>query len=428
MTIDRTVPPSISEIESFNIIKARKTFLDNGIPLYQVISGDNGLVKIELMFSAGNWFQQTPVSAFAVNNMLVEGTTKYSSAQIAESIEYFGAFIGYNLDRDYAYFSLFTMSKFLPDIMPLIEDIIKNANFPEHEVNQFRKKHKQRFQVEQTKVKNIAKAVHARMMFGNHHPYGYMIVEEDFDTLDRINIVDFHRQFYSSANCSIIISGATNDEDIIIIDKYFGKGVWNSYNNAFNIDYKVNAEPERKIFIEKPDAVQSSIRIGKELFNKTHDDYAGMSVVNCILGGYFGSRLMKSIREDKGYTYGINSLLVTFLHTGYFSIVSEVGSKVTIPALKDIYTEIERLRTESISETELKRVKNYMLGEVIRMFDGPFAQAESLISLLEYKLGYDFFDNYINTIRSITSSQVKDLAQKYLDPTSFYEVVVGVMK
>src|SRR5208283_2228975 len=210
MAIDRTISPPICDIQSFNIIRPRETILANGIPFYQIISDNTELIKIEFMFFAGNWFQSSPITAFGVNHMLVEGTSGMTSAQIAGLIEYYGAYLGYNLDKDNAYISVYTMSKYLAEVLPILEDIIKNANFPEHEVDQFRKKHKQQFLVEQTKVKNIARAVHARMMFGNSHPYGYMLVEEDFDTLNRPELISFHRTYYRSSNCKIIDSGDTN--------------------------------------------------------------------------------------------------------------------------------------------------------------------------------------------------------------------------
>jgi predicted Zn-dependent peptidase len=254
-----------------------------------------------------------------------------------------------------------------------------------------------------------------------------MIVEEDFDSLSRNDLVDFYKHFYCSSRCTIIASGAIKEKDIFLIEKCFGNEEWN--NNGLNneILYSVIPEKERKIYIEKPGAVQNSVRMGKELFNKLHTDYIGMSVVNCILGGYFGSRLMKTIREDKGYTYGINSLFVTLRYSGYISIASDLGTKVTKNAINEIYDEIEKLRTELVPEPELERVKNYILGEVVRMFDGPFAQAESLISLLEYNFGYEYYDNYIKNIKLISAQQVLLLAKKYLDPASFFEVVVGVM-
>lgn len=425
MIIDRTIAPPISDIKSFNIIKAQKTSLSNGVPLYQIHSENTELVKIEFMFEAGNWFQSSPLTAFAVNHLLIEGSQKYTSAEIADMVEYYGAFLGYNLDKDFAYISVFTMSKYLPEVLILLENIIKGPVFPEHEVAQFKTKHKQQFLIEQTKLRNIARSVSARMIYGNAHPYGYMIVEDDFDNISREGITEFYRQFYSSARCTIIASGAITDEDIILIDKYFGKESWNNTIAVKDINYRVLPETERKIYIERPDAVQNAIRISKEMFSKKHTDYIPLSIVNCILGGYFGSRLMKSIREDKGYTYGINSLFITLLHSGYISIASELNTNVTAQAVKEIYNEIEILRTVLITESELARVKNYMLGELVRMFDGPFTQAESLISLLEYNFGYDYYYKYIETIKSITPEQVLSLSEKYLDPSSFYEVVVG---
>src|SRR5271157_929810 len=103
MAINRTIPPYISEINSFNINKARKTILKNGIPLYQLNSDNTELVKIELMFAAGNWFQKSPIVAFAVNQLLIEGTTRFTSAEIADIVEFYGAYLGYNLDKDFAY-------------------------------------------------------------------------------------------------------------------------------------------------------------------------------------------------------------------------------------------------------------------------------------------------------------------------------------
>jgi predicted Zn-dependent peptidase len=141
-----------------------------------------------------------------------------------------------------------------------------------------------------------------------------------------------------------------------------------------------------------------------------------------------GSRLMQKIREEKGYTYGINSLLVTFKNAGCLIIASELGARFTTPAIDDIYAEIEKLRSEPVAQEELRRVKNYMLGDVVRMFDGPFAQAESLISLLEYDQDYDFFSTMIGTIKNITADDIQTLSQKYLDPATFSQVVVGKME
>lgn len=425
MNIDRRIVPPIKEIKSFNIVEPGKHLLPNGIPLYRLNSPTSEMVKIEWLFPAGNWYQGLPLIAFAVNNMLVEGSVKFTSSQIAETVEYYGGYIGYNVDKDNAYLSLVCAEKYLANVLEVMEDIIKNSIFPEQELEGFRKKHRQQFLVEQSKVKNIARFVHSNMMFGDHHPYGYMVVEEDFERLNRETILSFYKQRYQAQHCRIIVSGNTNDNVIKLLEQHFGTDEWNNSKILSDVTFQPNPSTDTSRYIEKGDAVQSAVRIGKPIINKLHPDFVGLSVLNCVLGGYFGSRLMKKIREEKGYTYGINSLLVEFRHGGFFAIVSEVGADVTIPAIEDIYHEVKVLREEPIPVEELTRVKNYMLGEVVRMFDGPFAQADSLISLLEYDLGYQYYDAMIDTIKHVDSSTLQTLANKYLAPESFYQVIVG---
>jgi zinc protease len=423
--MDRISPPEINPITNFSITKANKVILPNGIPFYYINSGTTDLLKIEWMFAAGNWHQVEPLIAFAVNNTLVEGTLNYSSLEIIRSIEYFGASLGYSIDKDNAFVSIVVMRKYLKEVLPLMEELLKKAIFPEKEIEIFKQKHKQQYLIEQTKVSSIARTNHNQLLFGNSHPYGYMIKESDFNQISHTLLQDFYLNFYHSDNCKIIASGKIDESDIQTISSYFGDHSWGSTKQGTIPVFKIENNEGKKLFIEKPDAVQNAIRIGKVLFNKTHNDYAAFSVLNCILGGYFGSRLMKKIREEKGYTYGINSLFVSLVRGGFLTIVTEVGSDVTRSALTDIYSEIEKLRLELVPVEELQRIKNYMMGDFVRMFDGPFAQAENLISLLEYDLDYDHFSDVILSIKEITPAKIRELANEYLQPASMHEVVVG---
>jgi predicted Zn-dependent peptidase len=182
--------------------------------------------------------------------------------------------------------------------------------------------------------------------------------------------------------------------------------------------------PQKK-HLAKADAIQTAIRIGKRLFTKTHPDYCSITVLNTLLGGYFGSRLMSNIREDKGYTYGISSGIVSMKEGGYFIISTEVGSEVCDPAIHEIYREIGKLRTELVPLEELNLVKNYMLGSFLRSIDGAFAQIERFIAVEEYGLGLDFYRQYVDTIRSIDVKRLRDLANQYLQEDSFVELTAG---
>jgi zinc protease len=427
MSIDRTVAPPIKEIESFNIVKAKKIQFPNSILFYQINAGESDMVKIEWIFPAGLWYQPAPLVAFTVNNMLMEGSEQYKSAQIAEMIEYYGASVTLNIDKDNAFVTLVCMHKYLSEVMAILEDIIKNAIFPDNELTIFKRKHKQQFLIEQSIYKNIARIIHSRMLFGKSHPYGLEIVEKDFDNLNRNELFKFYKEQYQSKHCRIIASGKIDDYVIKVVEKHFGTDPWNNSKHDFSKSFVVETEKERSIYVEKPKALQSAVRLGKVLFNKMHPDYTGLSVVTCILGGYMGSRLMQKIREEKGYTYGINSILVTFKHSGCLLIASELGASVTSAAINDIYGELEKLRKYPVPQEELQRVKNYMLGDLVRMFDGPFAQAESLISLLEFDLDYDYFFKAIDTIKNITADEIQRLSQKHIDPESFSQCVVGKM-
>jgi zinc protease len=425
MIIDRKLAPAVNEIQSFRIVKPVQTRLPNGIPLHIINSGLGDLIKVEWMMAAGNWFQPSPLVAFTVNNTLIEGTNGFSSKQIAENIEFYGAIVGYNVDKDNAYLSAVTLRKHLPYIMEIMADILKNAIFPEREIEIFLQKHRQLFQIEQGKVSQVARHIHARTMFGNSHPYGYQITESDFSNIDTVVLRSFYAQHYCPENCQMIVSGKVEDADVRLLEQHFGQGSWGNYIEGQRINPQIATETLNKVFFAKNNAVQNAIRIGKIVGNKLNPDYAGLSVLNCVLGGYFGSRLMKKVREEKGYTYGINSMLVTLVNSGYFTIVTEVGSAVTQSALDDIYAEMDLLRTEKVPEDELSRVKNYMLGEMVRMFDGPFAQAESLISLLEYNLEYSYYDKLIHEIHTISSDKLIALANKYFDPQTMNQIVVG---
>jgi predicted Zn-dependent peptidase len=423
--MNRTIAPDINPINSFSISKANKTVLSNDIPFYYFNSGYGELIKIEWMFEAGNWYQSSPLIAFSANNALVEGTGKYTSHKILNAIEYYGASLGYSVDKDNAFISVIVMRKYLTQVLPLMEELIKNAIFPEKELEIFKQKHKQQFLIEQNKVSSLARTHFAKMVFGNQHPYGYLIQETDFDKISRPELTDFYKKYYHSGNCKIVASGKVEPSDINAIADFFGKNNWRSNYKASAPVYTLQNHDGQKLFVEMPNAVQNAIRIGKVFFNKTHENYGAFSVLNCVIGGYFGSRLMKKIREEKGYTYGINSLFISLVKSGFWAIITEVGSDVTKNALDCIYEEVEKLSYENISDEELSRVKNYMTGEMVRMFDGPFAQAENLISLLEYDLDYNHYTELLETIKDVTPEKIREIAGKYLNPSTFNEVVVG---
>ncbi|MCK4664463.1 MAG: insulinase family protein [Bacteroidales bacterium] len=423
--LNRKVQPAFKKIENIDIVKLEKNNLSNNIPVYIINAGTQDVVKIDMIFNAGTWCQEVPLQASITNSMITEGTKKLSSKQITEKLDFYGAFIQQNIDFDNNIVSLISLNKHLPHTITILEDIIKNACFPEKEFEILIKNKKQNYILEGNKTSILARRKFLLEIFGKEHPYGNRVDLTDFSDLKNNKTKSFYNKFYSSDNCKIIVSGKIQNNLLSDINNYFGQDDWQKQFEPVENSYNINPGKSQKHFVNKENAVQSAIRIGKKLFNKLHPDYLQMLVLNTILGGYFGSRLMANIREDKGYTYGIGSIVHSLKNSGYFSIITEVGSDVKNKAIDEIYKEIEKLKTELVPDNELELVKNYLMGDIMRTLDGPFSLSESYMSLLNYDLDFSYFKKLTNTIKNITSIEIQRLANDYLDINSMYEIVAG---
>jgi zinc protease len=406
-------------------IRPRIFRLRNAIPVYMVHAGSQPVIRLDLTFRAGSWWQSRPVQASSTIAMISEGTNKRSGREIAGILDYHGAYINSSSDRDNAYLNVYFLARHTDIILPLLAEIIREPSFPAQEFKVYADRRKQDFLVEKRKVSSIAREKFALALFGPDHPYGCIFTLQDLDKIQREHIIDFHNQFYHSRNCKIVITG-NFDENLLAarLDEFFGDE-WNSSGIPPEVMVKKQPSAERQIFIPKNDAVQSALRIGRETFERSHPDYPGLLVLNNILGGHFGSRLMQNIREKRGYTYGIGSVLVTFRNSGFMVIASEVGTGYHKAALREIYRELNKLRNKPVSARELTLTRNQMLGDKLRDFDGPFATAESIRTLIEHDLEIDFHDLIINTINTITPVRLMELANEYFLPESMYEVVAG---
>lgn len=422
--LDRKTPPAFKMVENINIKEALKSQLDNGIPVYSINAGTQELVKIEFIFDAGTWHQEQKLVASTTNAMLNEGTKNMVSKEIVEKLDFYGAYLLFNIEKHKSTVTLYTLNRYLTETLAIANDVILNSVFPEKEFETINNRRKQRFIVDKQKVETMSRKALMKAMFGDH-PYGQSAELEDFEQLTVDKLKEFYKKYYQLNNCSIIVSGLLSPTLHSELNRFFGKINLDKKVEEKKQNHIIESTSERKILVPKEDAQQSSIRIGKVLINKLHPDYFGMQVLNTIFGGYFASRLMMNIREDKGYTYGIYSVFYSQQETGLFYIATEVGTEVCEAAISEIYKEINLLRDEKVDEAELSVVRNHLLAEILKMFDGAFAISDSFRSILDYNLDYTYFQKFIKTIKTITPEQIQDLAIKYMQPDSFIEVVAG---
>jgi predicted Zn-dependent peptidase len=359
--------------------------------------------------------------------MLTEGTNKHSASNLAEIFDSHGAFIETEAEKDNTYISLYCLNKHLEKLLPVMVEMIIGSTFPQNELTVFLENTKQEQLVSMQRVSYLARLKFTEQLFGAKHPYGQSALIEDYEKVDRAEIINYHKKNYHAGKLRIIVSGKVNKNSIRLINTYFGNSVPLQPGKAEKERVPSISGSKSKItFFPQKNVLQSGIRIGKILFTKKDPDYFGMLVLNMILGGYFGSRLIKNIREDKGYTYGIGSGIMSMKNAGYFYITSEVGADVRKQAIREVYKEIGRLRKELVPPEELNLVKNYMTGSFLRSIDGPFALADRFLGIIDYDLDFNkFYNKYIQSIKNITSKQLLELANRHLQEDSFYETVVG---
>lgn len=425
--VNRKTAPPYHLIGDIDMIRAAGYPLPNGTEVYWINGGSQDVVKVEFIFNAGARMQSKPLIASVVNNTFFEGTSKHTGLEIASQIDYYGAFLHADSDYDFANVSLFTLNKHAASVFPIVKEVLTQATFPEKEVGVYTEFALQKYLVNLRKVNFLARKYFRNAIFGSDHIYGSVIEPEAFKQVDRADLKHFYDQYYRANNCTIVISGRVTDEIHSLVQKHFGDNWLSGYIEPFQTGNFIH-EREKHLLVPVEEAVQSAIRIGRPMFNKTHQDFPSMQVLNTVLGGYFGSRLMKNIREDKGYTYGISSGLASMKESGYFFIATEVGCEVTQQTLSEIHHEMRRLREELIPEDELDTVRNYIMGTFLRSIDGPFALAERFKAIFEYDLSYDYYDRFIDTVKNITSEELIELARTYLEEEDMTEVVAGKLE
>ncbi len=426
LSIDRNIQPQILPVRSIDLMTVEDLKLDNGLQVHQLNLGTQDLVKIEIVFEAGISQQKQKLVSSFTNKMLAEGTKSYTAYEIAKIFDSYGAYYSANADKDYASLTLYCLTKYLDQTLPVFAEIICEPLFPENELQTLTNKTKQEFIVNLKKVKSVAQLNFPSLIFGTTHPYGQKAEVSDFDKVTRQGVQSFYQKHYLNSDSRIFISGKLNEEIINKLNHHFSTFKIKTEKLGSEPNYKIEQPSEHSHHIKIEAALQSAIWVGKKLFNKLDPDFIGMQVLNTILGGYFGSRLMSNIREDKGYTYGIGSSLVSHKNDGFFAIHTEVGSKYTEATISEIHKEIALLLTKKTNSTELDLIKNYISGQLIRGLDGPFAVHDKLKSTVLYGLDLNYHQHFLDQVLSITPEIIRDLANKHLQKSSLTELIVGI--
>lgn len=424
--MNRKIAPEIKDAVGYNpVLKPCKlTYLDNGVPVYIIDAGSQEVVNIEIVFAAGAVFQEKKRVAVTTSHLLKNGTKTRTALQISEIFDYYGAHCRGTCMNETAQFNITSLSKHLDKLLPVVNDLLQNAIFPQDELDIELKNGKQELEVNLKRGDFVANRLIDSYVFGPNHPYGQYSNLEDYGNVSREDIVKFYNRYYLNGKVAIFVSGKLPVDFISMVNANLGSLKVQAMDFSFPKTPVSPLEEKKYRIINDKKSVQGAIRIASPFPGIHHPDYRDAKILSVLFGGFFGSRLMQNIREDKGYTYGIGCNIKNFLQHSVWEISTEAGKDVCEATIKEVYLEMEKLRNESVDERELLLVKNYMMGNMLSRIDGPHNKMAWWQMIITSQYPENYFESYIAAIKNVSAHRMQELANKYLQPDQFYELVV----
>lgn len=422
--LNRHTPPPIQPT-SLDFRKPVQRVLRNGIPLHVIEAGQLDAVRIDFVFSAGQWHQEHKLQALFACRMLREGCRGYTSAEFAERLDYYGAWLDLSVAMNRTFVTLYTLKKHFATTLELVHRMLTEPTYSEEQFRIVCDNNKAQLMVNLQKGDVQAMRALRRSLYGEEHPCGKQVTPEDYDALQLAHVVDFYHRYYGSRTCRIYLSGDVDDTLLSRVESLFGMAEWGRGEKIRNEELGIRNSQPSTLNLQLSTAVQDSIRMGCLLIDVNHPDYLPLRVLTAVLGGYFGSRLMKNIREEKGYTYHIGSDLVTNTAQVMFLIHCEAQAGKAEEVIGEVHREMRRLQSELIPDDELRMVRNYMIGEICRNYESAFSLTDAYIFMEHLGLPLTHLEQTIDAIRTTDAPRLQQLAQRYLRPDLLHTVVVG---
>ncbi|NGM71939.1 M16 family metallopeptidase [Sphingobacterium sp. SGL-16] len=422
--LNRTVAPHFKEIKDVNLVEPEKMVYANGLKTFIFQAPDLDLIKLEFTFDNILLKEELAILNPVLSSMLREGTESLTSKQIADTVDFYGAYLMPEYSFDQSSLTVYTMHKYVDKILPILADILQHSIIPQAELDTHIRNNKQSLQISLQKNDVLARRNFYKEVFKGTR-YGVLPTEETYDAIERAHIVELYRKQIQPANCNLFIAGNIDANLKSLIATLFGQEWENTHELVKKTSLEFQPYSSELLIKEKPEALQSAVRLGGLTINRRHIDFPALQFVNTLFGGFFGSRLMRNIREEKGYTYSIGSYIGNLRHTGFITIASEVGVDVTQNTLSEIQKEFEILRNEKTSEEEIALVRNYMQGMLLGSLESIFSHVDKFKAVYFSGLGTEYYQYYSYILKDMNADKVQDIAQRYFDYDKLFKVVVG---
>ncbi|MFM7858448.1 MAG: M16 family metallopeptidase [Flammeovirgaceae bacterium] len=419
--LDRSIPPPFAKEFSFSLPQPEIFQLSNGCSIIWIKGLQQQVCKIEVIMKAGKWFEPTAGLAHFTISMLEKGADGFTAKDIAGVLDLYGAQLELAAGPDFASVALYSLNNKLENVLPIFSAILKAPTFPEDELNLMKEIFVENLKVNNEKNSYIASKHFKRNIFGQGHPYGSTLELDAIESTIRPTLV---RDFFEE-QCQpfeVYITGSLSAQQMQQIQRAF---------EPFHLRPFANHSPEVREAEErikkqvKAGSLQASVRIGCQTIRRSHADYFQLLLLNHLLGGYFGSRLMKNIREEKGLTYGIHSSISTYRNNSVFTIGTDVNVEKADLTIREIRKEIEALHQQTVPDKEIEVARNHFLGALQLELSNPFAVTEKIKNIRLNELTVDYYQQLIDSASQATGRSLQEIALRHLHWQQFHVVSVG---
>lgn len=422
---DLTIQPPVRPYGEVRLNMPPARILSNGIPLYVVDGGQDGMNRLSVFIRGGELHEARPMQAAITAFTATEGTHSRTSQQIAETLDYYGSRITVQAYDEWTEIAVLSLNDNVQPSLDVLCDCLQHPTFLAADMQVLQRRYAANFAAVHQQVRFLAMMELARMYYGDHHPLARDIMPDDVMALTPDDLRTFHQSHYRTANLCAVLAGQITPEVLARVTQALeslampGQATppfdWNAIARPFQAAQHV---------VHHPDALQSAIAIAMPAVPRRHPHYIPLRILANVLGGYIGSRLSVNIREQKGYTYGIQAYLSGREHDGYVGISTECKIDSTWAVMDEIRLELQRLRSEPVPDEELNLVRQNMLGDLVKTLDTPFNVGGYVASTITIGIYPEYFNDQVHTLRTIDAQQLLEMAQRYLRDDAMATAIV----
>lgn len=427
--LSRTEAPEITLNHKIELPPVERLTLTNGINIVTFSRPGHDVNRITVMIPGAEaespGYPEVPLVTAA---MLSEGTRMHTGKSIAETIDYNGSWLKAAANAHFTSITAYSLNSRLEHVIPIITDILSEPAFPDDALHTICERNAAALETSQQEADFHATQQSRLLTMGVTHPLAQAPSPQRTRAITSRKLAEFHRKFYSPGKMTVYVAGNITPHILNLIICHFGNLKETPDSNHTQELNVIPFSPEishGRTDIDRPDSLQSSIRITIPSISRHHPDYVPLRLAVYALGGYFGSRLMLNVREDKGLTYGINAALLGYLDGSFVQIATSCDNKYTNRAINEIHNELQRMATRPCSGTEMQRLKQQSMASLLESFDSPFAIMDCYQSLHTMGVGTDYMLRRCNAIQTVMPEEIMAMSKKYLNPDNTITVVAG---